>query len=294
MPIISLDDVSKLYGFGDATTIALNEVALSVEAGEFMAVMGPSGCGKSTLMNIIGMLDRPTHGKYQLNGRSVGKLKPNQRAKARRDTIGFVFQSFNLLPRLNVLENVALPLAYRGMTQLRRLKRAAEMLERVGLADRQYYLPRQLSGGQAQMAAIARALINEPHIIIADEPTGNIDSTSSRLVMELLSDLHKTGNTILMVTHNPALTRYAERVVFMRDGEIIADEQSEIGSIPKSLRRSMYFMPKYTKEDELAGVSALMKAIPDKLTPKDGNKKAKKSPRPRTYKARPRKSRKSK
>lgn len=264
MPVIVLEEVSKLFGFGDAAAVALNEVSLSVEAAEFIAIMGPSGCGKSTLMNIIGLLDRPTHGNYQLNGRAVARLRPNQRARTRRDTIGFVFQSFNLLPKLNVLENVALPLAYKGVTQVRRFKRAAEMLERVGLADRQYFMPHQLSGGQAQRVAIARALINDPRIIIADEPTGNLDSYSSRLVMELLSDIHKAGNTILMVTHNPELTRYANRVVFMHDGEIVADEKSKIGEVTESVRRSMYFRPLISEEDDLAGVSALMQAIPGK------------------------------
>ncbi|HTE21591.1 MAG TPA: ABC transporter ATP-binding protein [Candidatus Limnocylindria bacterium] len=283
MPIIELQEVSKLYGFGDATTVALDEVSLAIDAGEFVAVMGPSGSGKSTLMNVIGLLDRPTHGNYKLNGRQVERLRPTRQAKARRDTIGFVFQSFNLLPKLSVLDNVALPLAYKGMSQARRQKRAAEILDRVGLADREYFMPRQLSGGQAQRAAIARALINNPNIIIADEPTGNLDSASSRLVMELLSDVHKAGNTILMVTHNPELTRYASRVVFMHDGGVIADEKSTIGEVHETLRRSMYFMPKTTEEDDLAGVSALMLAIPDKLI---GQKKtAKSKKRPKTSKA---------
>lgn len=276
MPIIDIQNVSKLYGFGDATTVALDEVSLAIEPGEFVAVMGPSGSGKSTLMNIIGLLDRPTHGQYKLNGRNVERLRPNRQAKARRDTIGFVFQPFNLLPKLNVLDNVALPLAYKGMGQSRRQKRAAEILDRVGLADREYFMPRQLSGGQAQRVAIARALINNPTIIIADEPTGNLDSSSSRLVMELLSDVHKAGNTILLVTHNPELTRYANRVVFMHDGSVIADEHSRIGEVPDSVRRSMYFMPKVTEEDDLAGVSALMQAIPDKLTGKKPKAAAKK------------------
>jgi putative ABC transport system ATP-binding protein len=284
VPIIELKEVSKLYGFGDATTVALDEVDLTIEAGEFVAVMGPSGSGKSTLMNILGLLDRPTHGQYKLNGRQVERLKPNRQAKARRDTIGFVFQSFNLLPKLNVLDNVALPLAYKGMGQVRRQKRAAEILDRVGLSDREYFMPRQLSGGQAQRAAIARALINNPNIIIADEPTGNLDSASSRLVMELLSDVHKAGNTILLVTHNPELTRYASRVVFMHDGSITADEKSAIGEVPEMLRRSMYFMPRTTEEDDLAGVSALMQAIPDKLTGKKTAKAKKKSKKPRAKK----------
>lgn len=292
MAIIELRDVSKLYGLGDATTVALDEVSLSIDKGEFVAVMGPSGSGKSTLMHIIGLLDRPTHGDYFLNGKQAARFTSNRRAKVRRDTVGFIFQSFNLLPRLNVLENVALPLMYKGMGQVRRLKRAAQMLERVGLADREYFMPRQLSGGQTQRVAIARALINDPTIIIADEPTGNLDSGSSRLVMELLSDLHKDGHTILMVTHNPELTRYATRVVFMHDGEIIEDINSAIGEVPDMARR-LYFIPKTTEEDDLAGISALMKALPGKIKSKKPAKKRKTTKKPRSYKARPKRGRKS-
>jgi putative ABC transport system ATP-binding protein len=285
MSIILLEEVSKLYGFGDATTVALNEISLSIKRGEFVAIMGPSGSGKSTLLNVIGLLDRPTHGTYRLDGKVVSRLRANTRAKVRRDKIGFVFQSFNLLPRLNVIENVALPLAYKGVLQTRRLKRAAYMLDRVGLADREYYMPRHLSGGQTQRVAIARALINDPQIIIADEPTGNLDSASSRLVMELLSDIHKAGNTIIMVTHNPELTRYARRVLFMHDGEIVGDELSPLGDVPETARRSMYFMPRKTEDDDLAGVSALMQAIPD-----DDEEKPDRTPKIRSktksYKAR--------
>jgi putative ABC transport system ATP-binding protein len=243
--------------------LALDEVSLAIEKGEFIAVMGPSGCGKSTLMNMIGLLDRPTHGNYAFQGKSVERLSANKRAKMRRDTVGFIFQSFNLLPRLTVLENVALPLFYKGVGQTRRLKRASAMLEHVGLADREYFVPRQLSGGQLQRVAIARALINSPSIIIADEPTGNLDSTASLLVMELLSNLHQDGHTILMVTHNPELTRYASRVVFMHDGSIIADEKSKVGEVPE-MARKLYFIPKKTVEDDLAGISALMQALPQK------------------------------
>lgn len=287
MALIQLHDVSRLYGFGDATTVALNEINITIEAGEFIAVMGPSGSGKSTLMNIMGLLDRPTHGRYMLGDRWVERLRPNQRAKARRDKIGFVFQSFNLLPRLTVIENVALPLAYKGTTQTRRLKRASELLERVGLSDREYYFPRQLSGGQAQRVAIARALINNPHIIIADEPTGNLDSSSSRLVMELLSDLNKAGNTVLLVTHNPELTRYASRVVFMLDGQIVGDQTSTIGEISESLRRSMYFLPRISIEDDLAGVSSLMQEMHADSSANEPKKKLakKRKPKPTTYKA---------
>lgn len=282
MPVIELQDVSKLYGFGDATTIALDEVSLKIESGEFVAVMGPSGSGKSTLMNMIGLLDHPTHGDYKLGERYVSRLRSNSRAKARRDTIGFVFQSFNLLPNMTVLENVALPLAYKGMTKTRRLKQAGYMLERVGLADREYFYPYQLSGGQAQRAAIARALVNNPSILIADEPTGNLDSISSRVVMEVLSDIHATGSTILMVTHNPELTRYASRVMFMRDGTIVTDEQSAIGELPETVRRRSYFIRRKTVEDDLAGVSALMGAVKD-TEPQPKPAKKKKTSRAKSY-----------
>lgn len=261
MALIELQEVSKLYGFGDATVLALDEVYLAIDKGQFVAVMGPSGSGKTTLMNIIGLLDRPSHGTYQLDGRHVSRVKPNRQARVRRDRIGFVFQSHNLLPRLNVLENVALPLAYRGMTPVRRLKAASDMLERVGMRDREYYYPRQLSGGQAQRAAIARALINSPSIIIADEPTGNLDSTDSRVVMELLAEVHRQGNTILMVTHNPELTRYANRVIYMRDGMIIGDESKALGRVAKGAKKSFYRRRKTTTDDVIAGVSTLLKHV---------------------------------
>lgn len=270
MAIIELQDVSKLFGFGDATNVALDEVSLNIDEGEFVAVMGPSGCGKSTLMNVIGLLDRPTHGLYSLHNRPVARLRATQRARVRRDTVGFVFQSFNLLPRLTVLENVALPLAYNGIGATTRAKRALDMLERVGLRDRAYYYPNQLSGGQAQCVAIARALINDPRIIIADEPTGNLDSVSSRLVMELLSEIHRSGNTILFVTHNPELTRYATRTVYMHDGGIVHDEQTEIGEVAPTARKALYSLFRKTVDDDLAGVSALMKAVPH---PSDSPKK---------------------
>lgn len=275
MPLIEVQDVSKLYGFGDATTLALEEVSLKVEKGEFIAVMGPSGCGKSTLMNIIGLLDRPTHGNYRFDGKPAGRLRPNQAAKIRRDSIGFIFQSFNFLPRLTTLENVTLPLMYKGISVNRRTKLASQMLERVGLQHREYFLPSQLSGGQAQCAAIARALVNNPKLIIADEPTGNLDSASSLLVMELLADIHKSGNTVIFVTHNPELTRYATRVLYMHDGQIIHDEKTAVGRVASTARKVLYTLPAPSDDDDLAGVSALMKAIPDKLTPRGKRKKAK-------------------
>jgi putative ABC transport system ATP-binding protein len=224
MPIIELDSVSKVFGFGDATTVALDDVNLNVDKGEFIAIMGPSGSGKSTLMNIIGLLDRPSQGIYKLDTRNVSRLRSAARAKVRRDKIGFIFQSFNLLPRMTVLENVALPLAYKGVRSITRLHRASEVLEKIGLKTREYYYPHQLSGGQLQRAAIARALINKPGILIADEPTGNLDTASSTVVMNLLKEIHKGGNTIIMVTHNVELTAYASRVVYMIDGHIHQDK----------------------------------------------------------------------
>jgi putative ABC transport system ATP-binding protein len=278
--LIEIKEVSRLYGFGDATTVALDEINLTISKGEFIAVMGPSGSGKSTLMNIIGLLDRPTYGSYKLGGQNVSKLRASRAAKIRRDRIGFIFQSYNLLSRLNILENAALPLLYKGIGQTKRLKQAASILERVGLYDRQYFMPRQLSNGQQQRAAIARALVNNPSIIIADEPTGNLDSAASLLVMELLSELHRDGNTILMVTHNPELTRYASRVVYMRDGSIVYDEETPVGKVPAMAKRIMYFMPKKSEDDELAGVSALLKAVPAGRSADPAKKRGRKPKKP--------------
>ena len=284
--LIEIQEVSKLYGFGDAATVALDEVSIDIKEGEFVAIMGPSGSGKSTLMNVIGLLDRPTHGKFELNNRSVARLRPNKAAKIRRDTIGFIFQSFNLLPRLTAIENVALPLMYKGISSSRRTKRASEMLERVGMKDREYYYPRQLSGGQTQCVAIARALVNNPKLIIADEPTGNLDSAASRLVMELLSEIHKAGNTILFVTHNPELTRYASRVVYMHDGTILQDEQTAIGQVATTAKQAMYSVQGKTDEDDLAGVSALMSALPQEATAETTAEKKTRKSRSKTKKAR--------
>lgn len=264
MALIELQGVSKLYGFGSATTIALDDINLTINSGECVAVMGPSGSGKSTLLNTIGLLDHPTHGAYSFHNKPVSRLRPNQAAKLRRDTFGFIFQSSNLVPRLTALENVALPLTYKNMTFARRTKLASAMLDRVGLQAREYFLPNQLSGGQAQCVAIARALVNNPKLIIADEPTGNLDSASSRLVMELLSDIHAMGNTIIFVTHNPELTRYATRVVYMHDGAIVYDEKTQLGRVANRARRVMYSLPETNEDDDIAGVSALMHAMPHK------------------------------
>jgi putative ABC transport system ATP-binding protein len=277
MSIINLKEVSKIYGFGDATTVALEEVDLSIDENEFVAIMGPSGSGKSSLMNVIGLLDRPTYGKYMLNNRSVDRIRTSRRSRIRRDTIGFVFQSFNLLPRLNVLENVALPLSYKGVGLSRRTKLAENMLERVGMIDKKFFFPSQLSSGQVQCVAIARALINNPKIIIADEPTGNLDSVSSRLVMELFADIHKNGSTVLLVTHNPEITRYASRVLYMKDGSIMHDEDSVIGDVAETAKRAINRRaPRKTLDDDLAGVSVVMDSIPQKTSAKkrvNGKKK---------------------
>lgn len=285
--MIDLQDVSKLYGFGDATTLALDEVSLKIEQGEFVAVMGPSGCGKSTLMNIIGLLDRPTHGTYSLNDRPITRLKANQAARFRRDSVGFIFQSFNLLPKMTVLENVALPLTYKGLTTAKRQKTASNILERVGMQQREYFLPSQLSGGQAQCAAIARALVNNPKLIIADEPTGNLDSAGSRLVMELLGEINKMGNTILFVTHNPELTRYATRVVYMHDGSIVHDEPTKLGEVAATAKRIMYSVPVATEDDDMAGVSALMEVLHGKI-PKKAKRSTNKKPRKKAAKSKAR------
>lgn len=227
-PVIELKKLTKRYGLGDAALNALDEVDLKITKGEFIAIMGPSGCGKTTLLNVIGLLDRADDGDYVLDGKSVESLSSAQHAKIRSGQIGIVFQSFNLINRLSVLENVALPLTYKGMRRLKRLERASEVLKTFHLQEREYYMPWQLSGGQMQRVAIARALVNEPSIILADEPTGNLDSRASHVIMQELSELHKKGNTIIMVTHNPNLTSYASRVINMLDGKIASDRRINV------------------------------------------------------------------
>ncbi len=221
--IIRLEHIYKDYPLGNSTVRVLKDINLSVHPGEYVALMGPSGSGKSTLMNIIGALDVPTSGKYILNGREVEKLTDDQLAEVRNKEIGFVFQTFNLLPRLSALENVALPLIYAGVPKRDRLERARRMLADVGLADRMDHKPNQLSGGQRQRVAIARALINNPSILLADEPTGNLDSQSSEEVMKLFDRLHEQGHTIILVTHEPDIAAHAKRLVRLLDGKILED-----------------------------------------------------------------------
>ena len=221
--IIELKAVSKRYGFGDAESYALRNFDLKVKRGEFIMIMGPSGCGKTTLLNIIGLLDKASSGEYILAGKDVSRVSSSKKARFRAKEIGFIFQNFNLVPTLPIIENVSLPLIYSGYHKTRRLRMADNILEHFHLREREYYMPYQLSGGQQQRVAIARSLISNPSIILADEPTGNLDSRNSHIIMEELREIHSMGNTIIMVTHNPALTTYATRVINMLDGEIDTD-----------------------------------------------------------------------
>jgi putative ABC transport system ATP-binding protein len=220
MPLIELQNIFKKYQMGTTTINALNGLECNIEKGEYVALMGPSGSGKSTLMNVIGCLDSPTSGIYLLNGQDVSGMTDDELANVRNVEIGFVFQSFNLLPRTSALENVALPLVYAGVAKKERLERAQAVLEKVGLGDRGDHKPNELSGGQRQRVAIARALINNPSIVLADEPTGNLDSKSSAEIMHLFQAIHDEGNTVVMVTHEEDIAQYAKRTIRMRDGKL--------------------------------------------------------------------------
>ena len=227
--LIEITDLTKTYGAGEIAVHALRGISVAVEEGEFVAIMGPSGSGKSTLMNILGCLDRPTSGTYVLDGEDVSRLRKNRLAGVRNRRIGFVFQSYNLLPRLTAARNVMLPLLYDGHQRLSDTacyERAVAALESVGLEDRTHHRPSELSGGQQQRVAIARALVNNPSIILADEPTGNLDTQSSEEIIDLLHQLHDQGATIVMVTHEPGLADHAERVIHLLDGQIASDRQN--------------------------------------------------------------------
>ena len=221
--IIELKGLTKRYGYGDTESFALKDFNLEIKRGEFIMIMGPSGCGKTTLLNIIGLLDRSTSGEYYLNNENVAGINSRRKARLRAKKIGFIFQDFNLIEDLSILENVALPLVYINRPRTVRLKDASNALSRFHLQEKEYYRPSQLSGGQQQRVAIARAIVSDPEIILADEPTGNLDSRASQIVMEELKAIHDEGNTIIMVTHNPALTSYATRVINMLDGQIDTD-----------------------------------------------------------------------
>ena len=225
MAVIELKDIMKTYVMGDSIVHALDHVTVNFEVGVFTAIMGPSGSGKSTMMNILGCLDRPTSGQYYLDGKDVAGYTDDEYAKTRNHKIGFVFQNFNLLSRISALDNVALPLIYAGIDYDERCERAKKALESVGLGDRLEHKPNEMSGGQRQRVAIARALINNPAIVMADEPTGNLDSKSTFEIIDIFKELNAQGRTIIMVTHEPEIGEMTERIVTMRDGKMVSDER---------------------------------------------------------------------
>jgi putative ABC transport system ATP-binding protein len=226
--LIHLEGVTKVFYTDEVETHALAGIHLDINKGEYVSISGPSGCGKSTLLSILGLLDTPTDGTYILNGQSVANLNLSQRARIRNREVGFIFQAFNLIGDLTVYENVELPLTYRGMPSAERKKRVGDALERVGMAHRTKHFPSQLSGGQQQRVAVARAVVGEPSILLADEPTGNLDSTNGEAVMDLLRELHRAGASIIMVTHDPRYAQYAERTISLFDGRIV-EEKVEVG-----------------------------------------------------------------
>jgi putative ABC transport system ATP-binding protein len=224
--MIGLSDVRKFYDMGDVQVRALDGVSMTIEKGEYIAVMGPSGSGKSTLMNIVGCLDTPTSGSYRLNEREIANMEDNELADIRNREIGFIFQTFNLLPRTDALQNVELPLVYAGLARRERRAQAEAALDAVGLGDRMHHKPNEMSGGQRQRVAIARALVNNPSIVLADEPTGNLDSKTGEEIMGLIDELHDRGNTIILVTHENFLADRAARVVRLHDGNVVSDDRN--------------------------------------------------------------------
>ncbi|HLZ54596.1 MAG TPA: ABC transporter ATP-binding protein [Verrucomicrobiae bacterium] len=229
MSLIHLRNISRCYQMGAETIHALRDVSLEIQRGEYVAIMGPSGSGKSTLMNLIGCLDTPTAGQYELNGANVSEMDDNQLAEIRNREIGFVFQTFNLLSRSNALHNVELPLIYNGMAMEQRRRVALDALAQVGLADRVHHKPNELSGGQRQRVAVARALVNKPSLLLADEPTGNLDSRTGAEIMTLFEELSRKGNTLVLVTHEEDIAKHARRIIRLRDGLIASDEKQAAG-----------------------------------------------------------------
>ena len=226
--MIQINDLSKVFRTSEVETVALNHVNLSVKEGEFVAIMGPSGCGKSTLLNILGLLDNPTEGSYKLLGEEVAGLREKERTRVRKGKIGFVFQSFNLIDELNVFENVELPLTYLGIKAAERKRMVTELLQRMNISHRAKHLPQQLSGGQQQRVAIARAVVTNPKLILADEPTGNLDSKNGKEVMDLLTELNRQGTTVVMVTHSRHDAGFAHRTVHLFDGSVVANTMNEL------------------------------------------------------------------
>ena len=224
--LIALDDVRKVYEMGGDQVRALDGVTLRIETGAYLAIMGPSGSGKSTLMNLVGCLDTPSSGSYTLKGREISKMDDDELARIRNHEIGFVFQTFNLLPRSTALQNVELPLVYSGLTRRERRERAEGAMEAVGLTDQMHHRPNELSGGQRQRVAIARSLVNGPSLLLADEPTGNLDSKTGEEIMTLFERLHAEGNAVILVTHDPELAMHADRIVGLRDGRVITDSSN--------------------------------------------------------------------
>lgn len=225
--IIHTESISKIYETGQEHIYALNQISLDIYGNEYVALIGPSGSGKSTLMNVIGCLDTPTSGKYILNHDNVGEMEDDELARIRNQEIGFIFQTFNLIPRMTALENVALPLVYAGFKKQDRIEKAEQALADVDLTNRMTHKPNELSGGQKQRVAVARALVNDPSIILADEPTGNLDSKTSHEMMALFDDLHKKGNTIILVTHETDIAQHSQRIIRLMDGEVASDEPNE-------------------------------------------------------------------
>lgn len=232
--LISIEHLNKTYIMGTEKVEALKDVSINIEKGEYVALMGPSGSGKSTLMNLLGCLDSPSRGQYWLNGKEVSTMEDSELAEVRNKDIGFVFQTFNLLPRLSALENVALPLVYAGVSKEDRLAKARKVLEAVGLGDRVSHKPNELSGGQRQRVAVARALVNDPAIILADEPTGNLDTKTSYEIMSLFEEIHKAGNTVILVTHEQDIAMHAHRIIRLRDGLVESDIANEPTALVKA------------------------------------------------------------